>query len=214
MRSVEHTEQGYDDSPDYNGPRSAQLPPVRGQNPRRRARRPRLAGYNVKQEEGVKLFEALPEDDATGADEGVPFKGLYSSRARGHRTTTTSSRCWTGSSRSTLPEGRQRGRHRARGALRGPLGRTRRARAFAAERAGLRRGPGQVLFLGRGPGGGELDSRAGGIAGRPLHRHATRPRRGSELAPAAGTNWLFYGSRAIRRRCPDAGDARLEPRSR
>ena len=34
--------------------------------------------YNVKQEEGVALFEALREDDpADHAVEGVPFKRLY-----------------------------------------------------------------------------------------------------------------------------------------
>ncbi len=77
--SVAHTQAGYDDTPDYN-----QFWIERDY--RRHADQFRAAAlvvhgwqdYNVKQEEGVRLFEALPTDDpATAAVEGVPFKLLY-----------------------------------------------------------------------------------------------------------------------------------------
>lgn len=77
--SVEHTERGYDDSPDYNrfwverdylrhaeDFRAAVLVAHGWQD------------YNVKQEEGVSLFQKLREDrPGDGTRDGVPFKRLY-----------------------------------------------------------------------------------------------------------------------------------------
>jgi X-Pro dipeptidyl-peptidase len=80
---VEHTNKGYDASPDYDQFwldrdylkdaskfRAAALV-VHG-----------WQDYNVKQEEGINLYEALPVDDpATPVVEGVPFKRLYMSQS-------------------------------------------------------------------------------------------------------------------------------------
>lgn len=77
--TVEHTQQGYDRSPDYDDfwlerdyrkdAADFRVPVmvVHG-----------WQDYNVKQEEGTALFEALPVDDkATPEVEGVPFKKLW-----------------------------------------------------------------------------------------------------------------------------------------
>ena len=81
--TAEHTQEGYNRSPDYDSFwlerdylkdaakfRAATLV-VHG-----------WQDYNVKQEEGTDLFEALPVDDpATEAVEGVPFKRLWMTQA-------------------------------------------------------------------------------------------------------------------------------------
>ena len=77
--AVEHTQQGYSRTPDYgtfwlerdylkdaSNFRAAVLIAHGWQD------------YNVKQEEGINLYEALPVDDpATATVEGVPFKRMY-----------------------------------------------------------------------------------------------------------------------------------------
>lgn len=77
--AVEHTEEGYDRSPDYDAFWLER-------DYRKDAARMRAAvllahgwqDYNVKQQEGTALFEAIPVDDpATAASEGVPFKRMY-----------------------------------------------------------------------------------------------------------------------------------------
>jgi X-Pro dipeptidyl-peptidase len=77
--SAEHTARGYDRTPDYDDFWLER-------DYRKDAANFRAAvlmahgwlDWNVKQEEGVGLYEALPEDDpATAAVEGVPFKRLY-----------------------------------------------------------------------------------------------------------------------------------------
>jgi X-Pro dipeptidyl-peptidase len=76
---AEHTEKGYDTSPDYDDFWVQR-------DYRRHAAEFRAAvlvahgwqDYNVKQEEGVALFEALPVDDpATAEAEGVPLKRMF-----------------------------------------------------------------------------------------------------------------------------------------
>ncbi|MFP5219681.1 MAG: CocE/NonD family hydrolase [Actinomycetes bacterium] len=77
--SVEHTERGYDRTPDYDGfwlerdyrkDAAAMRVPVLLSHG--------WQDYNVKQEEATALFEALPVDDpATAEIEGVPFKKLW-----------------------------------------------------------------------------------------------------------------------------------------
>ncbi|MGH3454954.1 MAG: CocE/NonD family hydrolase C-terminal non-catalytic domain-containing protein, partial [Nocardioidaceae bacterium] len=76
---VEHTEEGYDRSPDYDAFWTER-------DYRKDAARMRAAvllahgwqDYNVKQQEGTALFDAIPVDDPTTAgSEGVPFKRMY-----------------------------------------------------------------------------------------------------------------------------------------
>jgi len=211
--SVEHTEHGYDDSPDYNRFWVER-------DYRRHAARFRAAAlvahgwqdYNVKQEEGVKLFEALPEDDpSTAGTEGVPFKRLYMFQD-GHASpsaanwqplldrffacTLRGSDNGVDSEPEVLTEGRSAG----------------------AESTGFRRetswpppeAEAVPLYLGRGVAGGELGSAptpAG--AGASYTDTATQTEEGSKLAAAAEANWLFYRSAPLARRARLAGDAVL-----
>lgn len=81
--AVEHTERGYDRSPDYDAFWLER-------DYRKDAAKFRAAtfvvhgwqDFNVKQDEGLSLYEALPVDDpATEAVEGVPFKRLWLTQA-------------------------------------------------------------------------------------------------------------------------------------
>jgi X-Pro dipeptidyl-peptidase len=83
-QQAEHTEKGYDPSPDYDAFWVER-------DYRRHAADFRAAvlvahgwqDYNVKQEEGVALFEQLPVDDpATPAAEGVPLKRMFLTQGR------------------------------------------------------------------------------------------------------------------------------------
>ncbi|MDP9405337.1 MAG: CocE/NonD family hydrolase, partial [Actinomycetota bacterium] len=84
-RAVEHTQKGYNRSPDYDAfwqARDYLAPAAAGQW---RAATLVVHGwqdYNVKQEEGTDLYEQLAVDDpATEAQEGVPFKRLWMTQA-------------------------------------------------------------------------------------------------------------------------------------
>jgi X-Pro dipeptidyl-peptidase len=82
--AVEHTQHGYDRSPDYTQFWLDRDYRRRGAN--FRAAMLLVHGwqdYNVKQEEGTSLWQAVPEDDpATAAVEGVPFKRMIMSQGR------------------------------------------------------------------------------------------------------------------------------------
>ena len=81
--ALEHTSRGYDRDPDYDS--FWQQRDYLKDADKFRAASLIVHGwqdYNVKQEEGVDLYEALPVDDpATAEAEGVPFKKLYMSQA-------------------------------------------------------------------------------------------------------------------------------------
>jgi X-Pro dipeptidyl-peptidase len=211
--SVEHTERGYDDSPDYNGF-------WRERDYLRRARDFRAAvlvahgwqDYNVKQEEGVNLFEALREDrPRTRKVEGVPFKRLYMFQD-GHGSPSADNwqplldrffdRTLKGIANGVerepevLTEGRT-----ADAASTGFTTETSWPPPTASER---------TLHLSRGPGGGELTT------GRPKDTReagytdtATQTEESSEQSPDGEANWLFYRSPALEQDARLAGEAVL-----
>ncbi len=211
--SVEHTEAGYDDSPDYN-----QFWIERDYL--RRAAEIRAAvlvahgwqDYNVKQEEGIELFKALREDDpATAAVEGVPFKRLYMWQA-GHTTPGASN--W-----AVLLD--RFFSHTLKGAANGvdtePEVLTE-GRAATAVSTGFRREvswppPGtseRELFLRRSADGGKLGTdrpSRGQTAG--YRDTATQTEEFSRQDPEAEANWLFYRSPPLAEATRLAGEARL-----
>ena len=212
--SVEHTRAGYNDTPDYN-----EFWVERDY--RRHAADFRAAtlvvhgwqDYNVKQEEGVKLFEALREDDpATGAIEGVPFKRLYMFQG-GHGSprdanyqplldrffehTLKEVDNGVDTEPAVLTEGRSAAEPRT---------------GFSVEESWPppTTGP-ATLYLGRGAAGGELTSApsaTGGQAGYSDFANTTEEAARQE--PGSEASWLFYESEPLTADVRMAGDALLD----
>ena len=203
--AVEHTVRGYERSPDYDAF-------WRERDYRKDARRFRAAAlvthgwqdWNVKQEEGVKLYEALREDDpATTAVEGVPFKRLYTFQgAHG----SPSAANWqplldrfldhtlmgvdNGVDREppVLSEGRS---------AKGSTGFTSDASWPPAGARDMR------LFLTRTASGGAFASRPSPAPSASYTDSGTAAEERSKRAPNAESDWLYYAT------APLAGDTRL-----
>ena len=212
--SVAHTEAGYDDSPDYNRFWTER-------DYRRHAARFRAAvlvahgwqDYNVKQEEGVELFEAVVEDDPqTAPIEGVPFKRLYMFQD-GHGSPSAAN--WQ-------PLLDRFFAHTLRGAANGvdsaPEVLTE-GRSADAESTGFRSEPSwpppgtaaTTLFLDRDAAAGELTSERPSAPTEAAYTDtATQTEEASKQAVGAETNWLFYESPPLAARTRLAGDAVLE----
>jgi X-Pro dipeptidyl-peptidase len=211
--SVEHTERGYDDSPDYNDF-------WRERDYLRHAREFRAAvlvahgwqDYNVKQEEGVRLFEALREDrPRTKRVEGVPFKRLYMFQD-GHGS--PSAENWE----PLLDRFFDR-------TLKGIANRVERepevlteGRSADAASTGFSTEVSwpppatreRTLYLSRGPDGGELTSaRPSGDRESSYADTATQTEEASEQSPDQEANWLFYRSPPLGQDARLAGEAVL-----
>jgi X-Pro dipeptidyl-peptidase len=212
--SVAHTQAGYDDSPDYNRFWLER-------DYRRHAASFRAAvllahgwqDYNVKQEEGVKLFEALPEDDpGTAAREGVPFKLLYMFQD-GH--TSPGAANWQPLLDRFFARTLQ---GIANGIAGGPEvlteGRSASAEStgFSAEPSWPPPGTARVaLFLDRAAAGGTLRPSRPATASRAAYTDtATQTEEVSKQQPGAETNWLFYKSQALASDTRLAGEALLD----
>jgi len=213
-QSVEHTQAGYDDSPDYNdfwierdyrrlaSDFQAATLVVHG-----------WQDYNVKQEEGVKLYEALPEDDpATAADEGVPFKRLYMFQG-GHGSprdanyqplldrffehTLKEVDNGVDTEPAVLTEGRSAAEPRT---------------GFSVEESWPppTTGP-ATLYLGRGAAGGELTSAPSASGGQVGYTDfANTTEEAARQSPDTEASWLFYESEPLTADVRMAGDALLD----
>ncbi len=210
--SVEHTERGYDDSPDYNTFWVER-------DYLRRAAKMRAAvlvahgwqDYNVKQEEGVELFTALREDDPKSPKlEGVPFKRLYMFQD-GHGSPTADN--WQPLldrffARTLL--GVANGVDREPAVLTEGRSAAEVSTGFRTEVSWPPRGTvKRVLHLTRGPNGGELGTKRGVRQGLAYTDTATQTEEGSEQSPDAERNWLFYRSPPLARNTRLAGEPRL-----
>jgi X-Pro dipeptidyl-peptidase len=211
--SVEHTERGYDDSPDYNRFWVER-------DYRRNAANYRAAvliahgwqDYNVKQEEGVALFQKLREDrPANGRRDGVPFKLLYMFQD-GHSSPDAAN--WQPLLDDFLAR-TLKGVHN--GVAGGPNVLTE-GRTADDERIGFRShhafppvSTDRVnLFLSRHDGAGKLGvHRQRDRSGARYTDTATQTEEESRQDPAAETNWLFYESRPLARDVRLAGTTRL-----
>ncbi len=212
--SVEHTEAGYDDSPDYNRFWVER-------DYRRHAKDFRAAAliahgwqdYNVKQEEAVSLFEKLPTDDpSTSRREGAPFKILYAFQGA-HET----------------PGGRQfeklRDKFFANTLMGADNGVENSPPVFTEGRSADQASVGFKreadwpppsarrvdLFLRRKASGGRLKTRAGHKKTDPASYTdtASQTEEGSKESPDSEANWLFYKTRPLLSKQRMAGTSRL-----
>ncbi|MGI8873793.1 MAG: CocE/NonD family hydrolase [Egibacteraceae bacterium] len=217
--SIEHTERGYLD-PDYDefwlerdyrkdaaDFRAAVLVAHAWQD------------YNVKQEEGVKLFEALPVDDpSTPTVDGVPFKRLYVYQG-GHRS--PSGERWTtlladffaqtlkgedtgvDDGPPVLTEGRTFGPAGA------PV-----STGFRTEATWPPVGATTVpLYLGRDTlAGGTLSTGRAAGSTASYTDTSTTTEEAAKLAPATEASWLYYASPPLASDVRLAGDAVLDLR--
>ena len=209
--SADHTQHGYDDTPDYDAF-------WKQRDYRKDAARFRAAvlvvhgwqDYNVKQEEGVRLFESLPVDNPrTARREGVPFKRMYLFQGTHEAPTGKQFQPLLDAFFAHMLLGVRNGVERGPAVI--TQGRT------ASGDLGFRSEPSwpvpqtasRTLYLARTADGGTLRTSPGSAQRASYTDMSTAMEEQAENDPASESQWLFYASPPLARATRMVGSARL-----